>query len=695
MVELLRARGLPAVLLPGVVHLDTVPAHRKVNRVDMGTADKLCVAALGVRDQGRRLGLPPEETAFVLLELGGFFTAALAVEHGRIVDGIGGSAGGLGYRALGALDGEVAYALGRVKKSTLFTGGAAFVAGAPDLPPEELRPRRARAAGATRLGGPDRGGREAGRSAARRRAGRPRGAALRARRPPAGGRRGPRRAARRRVTRSAARRLHHAREGSGPGRGADRRRPRRRAAPRRGRHDAPPREPRLRAGPPLHGRRGRGATRTSGSRANPDRRPHDAAPSPSRPCAPERRSSPSTTSATSTRRASARRIPCGSAGAGTRPPRSSRRRASSRTRPSCTAGASRTIRTWSPSWPATACCSATTPARSAGYGTRASSSRFSRGAGSPCPTRAASPIPCPWPAAGSQAGARGRRPGRAHLDGPAARADADPPGARRRGERLGRVRGRRPPERGPRLDRTAPRPAELPLRRQRHAARGPARGARGSRRDRRRAYPGVRAPGSERLRLHPARRSPRGAGGEPALLRLHGAGGARVRGVGVRPSPGRLPGTAPRARRRAGRASGARRSSTPRGPWRSRTRPRGSRQGIRDVPHPGRGDPRRAPDLHGARLGRRPAQAARPRFTRRPRGSGPRAPRSTTRIRPRIRRPTSSAGGAAGRWRGRSGGPGPEVRMRLATLGSRPRPCGATGPSASAARAGRARTSIR
>jgi predicted butyrate kinase (DUF1464 family) len=109
----------------------------------MGTADKLCVAALGIWDQGRRLGLPAEGTAFVLLELGGFFTAALAVEHGRIVDGIGGSAGGLGYRALGTLDGEVAYALGRVRKSTLFTGGAAFVAGMPDLPPEELAARAA------------------------------------------------------------------------------------------------------------------------------------------------------------------------------------------------------------------------------------------------------------------------------------------------------------------------------------------------------------------------------------------------------------------------------------------------------------------------------------------------------------------------------------------------------------------------
>jgi predicted butyrate kinase (DUF1464 family) len=143
MVELLRDRGLPAVLLPGVVHLDTVPAYRKVNRVDMGTADKLCAVALGVWDQARRLRLPPGETAFVLLELGGFFTAALAVDRGRIVDGIGGSAGGLGYRALGTLDGEVAYALGRVRKSTLFSGGAAFVAGTPDVAPEELARRAA------------------------------------------------------------------------------------------------------------------------------------------------------------------------------------------------------------------------------------------------------------------------------------------------------------------------------------------------------------------------------------------------------------------------------------------------------------------------------------------------------------------------------------------------------------------------
>src|SRR5688500_9424097 len=45
--RLLGRSGLPVVYTPGVIHLDTVPSHRKLNRVDMGTADKLCAAALG------------------------------------------------------------------------------------------------------------------------------------------------------------------------------------------------------------------------------------------------------------------------------------------------------------------------------------------------------------------------------------------------------------------------------------------------------------------------------------------------------------------------------------------------------------------------------------------------------------------------------------------------------------------------
>jgi predicted butyrate kinase (DUF1464 family) len=123
----LEAAGLPMVFTPGVIHLDTVPRHRKLNRVDLGTADKVCAAALAIADQGARRGRLPEQVSLVLLELGGAFTAGLAVARGRIVDGIGGSSGPLGWRASGALDAEVAFLAGEVTKATIFQGGVATV----------------------------------------------------------------------------------------------------------------------------------------------------------------------------------------------------------------------------------------------------------------------------------------------------------------------------------------------------------------------------------------------------------------------------------------------------------------------------------------------------------------------------------------------------------------------------------------
>jgi len=120
--------GLRTVFLPGAIHLDTVPPHRKLNRVDLGTADKVAAAALGIADQAQRFGCPPSETSFLLLELGGAFSAALAVHGGRIVDGLGGTSGPMGWRSSGALDGEVAYLSGEVTKAMLFRGGVQSLA---------------------------------------------------------------------------------------------------------------------------------------------------------------------------------------------------------------------------------------------------------------------------------------------------------------------------------------------------------------------------------------------------------------------------------------------------------------------------------------------------------------------------------------------------------------------------------------
>ena len=134
MIRALIAAELPLVFGPGAIHLPTVPEYRKWNRIDLGTADKVCSAALCIVDQAHRLGLAYEETSFIMLELGGAFSAALAINHGRIVDGLGGSCAPIGGRSCGALDAEVAYLLGAaLSKETVFSGGALNPRGEMDL----------------------------------------------------------------------------------------------------------------------------------------------------------------------------------------------------------------------------------------------------------------------------------------------------------------------------------------------------------------------------------------------------------------------------------------------------------------------------------------------------------------------------------------------------------------------------------
>jgi predicted butyrate kinase (DUF1464 family) len=134
MIRALIGAGLPLVFGPGAIHLPTVPEHRKWNRIDLGTADKVASAALCIADQADRLGLAHEETSFIMLELGGAFSAALAVDGGRIVDGLGGSCAPIGARSCGALDAEAAYLLGpALSKETVFSGGALDPRGELDL----------------------------------------------------------------------------------------------------------------------------------------------------------------------------------------------------------------------------------------------------------------------------------------------------------------------------------------------------------------------------------------------------------------------------------------------------------------------------------------------------------------------------------------------------------------------------------
>ena len=137
-IRLMKDEGFPVYFTPGVIHLPTVPAYRKANKMDMGTADKVCCAALAVRDQAERYGIGYNETSFILVEVGYAFNAVIGVNGGKIVDGVGGTSGGPGFITLGSMDSELAVRLGRFPGVVLFSGGAKDMSGRDDLTPEEL-----------------------------------------------------------------------------------------------------------------------------------------------------------------------------------------------------------------------------------------------------------------------------------------------------------------------------------------------------------------------------------------------------------------------------------------------------------------------------------------------------------------------------------------------------------------------------
>ena len=136
MVRLVQQTDINMMFIPGVIHLHSVPAWRKHNRIDLGTADKLCCAILGVYDQARRLNIAAKDTSFVLVELGYGYPAAVAVDNGLVVDGVGGTIGGPGFLTLGGMDGELAYLLRGFSKGTLFQGGVMSLLDDPTLSPE-------------------------------------------------------------------------------------------------------------------------------------------------------------------------------------------------------------------------------------------------------------------------------------------------------------------------------------------------------------------------------------------------------------------------------------------------------------------------------------------------------------------------------------------------------------------------------
>jgi len=134
----MRQRGMPVYFTPGVIHLTTVPSYRKWNKFDMGTADKVCCVALGIKDQSERLNIPFNKTSFIYVEIGYGFTAVIAVEEGKIIDGIGGTNGSLGFLGSGGMDAEIAIRLKPpLTQEIVFRGGVKDFVG-KDIEPKDL-----------------------------------------------------------------------------------------------------------------------------------------------------------------------------------------------------------------------------------------------------------------------------------------------------------------------------------------------------------------------------------------------------------------------------------------------------------------------------------------------------------------------------------------------------------------------------
>jgi predicted butyrate kinase (DUF1464 family) len=124
--------------MPGVIHLTTVPYYRKINKIDMGTVDKLASAFYVLYRLGEETNY--NEINIVLAELGYGYNAVLLIEKGRITDGHGGTVVSNSLLSIGGLDAEIPAILGWWSRELNFSGGVLSACEATE--PEEALSRR-------------------------------------------------------------------------------------------------------------------------------------------------------------------------------------------------------------------------------------------------------------------------------------------------------------------------------------------------------------------------------------------------------------------------------------------------------------------------------------------------------------------------------------------------------------------------
>ncbi len=131
--HIVKSYGGKAIFIPSITLLPTIPVHRKINKVDMGTADKLAATFIAVYTLAQERGIPYNNVNALVVELGYGYNAVIAVKEGRIVDAVGGTIASTGTLTGGALDLEIAAHVSSWSRWDVFYGGIFHIGRTYDL----------------------------------------------------------------------------------------------------------------------------------------------------------------------------------------------------------------------------------------------------------------------------------------------------------------------------------------------------------------------------------------------------------------------------------------------------------------------------------------------------------------------------------------------------------------------------------
>jgi len=118
--------------IPSVKQLQTVDLSYKINRIDLGTADKLASAFLASYILYNETEHRSARRDFFLLELGFGYNALISVRESKIAGGLGGTSLGPGFLTPGPLDLEVVVS-GKWKRSSVWDGGVGSICSAESM----------------------------------------------------------------------------------------------------------------------------------------------------------------------------------------------------------------------------------------------------------------------------------------------------------------------------------------------------------------------------------------------------------------------------------------------------------------------------------------------------------------------------------------------------------------------------------